>query len=162
MSKIYITIQEAKIVNTEKNKPLKINKKDSKEFSRFCFNICVVLSKKNEQGEWDDKLKKLISYKCTIWNEEIADKFLKNFEPNKKNYITILNAGLSDLQLVKTSQVNDQGNEYTLTSYTNFNLNVKDFVITYKELEEKNTKQEVEASSIKSELEITGDDEILF
>ena len=133
MSKTLITIIEAKIVNTENNKPTKIPKKDSTEFSRFCFNICAAHSKKNTEGEWENKL---ISYKCTIWSEAIADKFLKNFEPNKKNYITLLNANLSDLQLVQTSQVSNQGNEYTLTSYTNYNLNVNDFVITCKEIDE--------------------------
>lgn len=133
MSKILITITEAKIVNTENNKPSKFYKHDSTEFSRFCFNICAVLSKKNTKGEWDNKL---MSYKCTIWSEAIADKFLKNFEPNKKNYITLVNANLSDLQIVKTQQVSNQGNEYDLTSYTNFNLNVSDFIITYKEIDE--------------------------
>ena len=133
MSKTLITITEAKIVNTEKNKPTKISKKDSTEFSRFCFNICAVHSKKNAEGEW---VNTLISYKCTIWNEAIADKFLKSFELSKKNYITILNANLSDLQIVKTQQLSSQGNEYDLTSYTNQCLDVRDFVITYKEMEE--------------------------
>ena len=132
MSKILLQIKEAKITCTDTNKPAKYNDPATKEFKSFNFDICPTLSKKTTNNEWETKI---MVFRCTMWNEALADKFIFAFDPKYKNYITILNGQLNNFHTEPVQKTSNNGISYTLNSYMFLNIIVNDFVITQRSID---------------------------
>lgn len=131
MSTISLQIKEAKIVNTEYNKPEKKFDERTGVFRCLNFNIVPTISikKPKTENEWDSKM---FAIKCTIWNEKAADRFLKAFNPNQKNYITVLSSHLNNFDTEELQKTSNNGNDYILSAYSYLSATVNDFVITTK------------------------------
>ncbi len=86
MSVISLQIKEAKIINTEYNKPEKKFDEHGGEFKCLNFNIVPTISVKNSKSDtgWDNKM---FAIRCTIWNEKQADRFLKTFDWNQNSHV---------------------------------------------------------------------------
>lgn len=134
MSTISLIIKEAKIVNTEYNKPEKKLNDKTREFKCLNFNIVPTISVKNPKAEngWDNKM---FAIRCTIWNEKAADRFLKGFDANQKNYISILNGQLNNFHTEEIEKTSNNGNDYTVSAYSYLSATVNDFIITTKALD---------------------------
>ena len=159
MSKINFLIKEAKIVYSENKQPSKYY--NNGDFKNFTFYIVSVVSTKKQQQnnqptEWENKM---LSIRCMIWNEKLADKFLNSFDIKQKNYITILDGQLTNFHIDNLTKTSNAGKEYQLSVYSFFNISVNNFVITHKAIdEEKNTQSSVN----NSQEEIVVDDDIPF
>ena len=128
----YFTTTEAKIINSEHKNPTKFFNKETGA-PCFQFDICIKFSKKIN-NEWQNKF---IYFNCIIWNENKIEKFISKFDNNAKNYITIINAKLTDNFNIDTIEKTTKDNKiYNQTVYSNFSLFVEDFVITYKPINE--------------------------
>jgi hypothetical protein len=137
MSTISLIIKEAKIVNTEYNKPEKKLDDKTREFKCLNFNIVPTLSVKNPKSPtgWDSKM---FAIRCTIWNEKAADCFLKGFDANQKNYISILNGQLNNFHMDEIEKTSSNGKYYTVSAYSYLSATVNDFVITAKAVDGEN------------------------
>jgi hypothetical protein len=157
MSKLKPLLQECLITQ----KPIKFEKEDG-SFSRLLFRAKSEVSRQNKETEtWT---RKKFYFQLLVLDEKLADSILNSYQEGRLNFITSTEGKLNDFDCIEVNVENEKnGKTYTDYRYSNIQYLINDAVFTYKDIEKKqDTKQEVKASSIKSEPEITGDDEIPF
>jgi len=136
MSIVSFIIKEAKIVNTAYNQPREVKNQDG-TFKCLNFLIMPSLSIKNQNTEsgWDTKC---LPIRCTIWNDKTAMRFLKVFDPDEHNYITILSSQLNNFTVDEMEKISKDGNPYLEKVYSYFSITVNDFLITIKHFDGEN------------------------
>ena len=122
MSTIGLNIISAKIIAES------FTKNTKGDFEYATFTICPVISKKDKNGEWQNKP---ISFYCMITGYALQ-KFMAELDQNVRNYITIINARLTDFHVESVEKMSQRGTLYSDNSYKFFNVQVQDFIITHK------------------------------
>jgi hypothetical protein len=132
MTKLFLTVREAKIICTDKVEPKKAYYPDGK-FKLLNFAIAPRLQCRNPNTETGYE-NKVINYNCVMFNETLANQFFNQFDRAKRNYITIISGQLNNFQEHYIKQTSEATNkEYDIKAFSLFSLIVNDFVITYKD-----------------------------
>lgn len=120
---LHLSVGKAKIIFSARNQPRVATSKKGKDFVSF-----TIFYTMNYMEDGERKLKGL-PLRMFIFNEKLVEPFMNSLDEEQDNYVSIMNATLTDFNVDKLDKADKDGTEYKYNAFSNFTYIVNDFQV---------------------------------